>query len=160
MASRLGKSLLIVLLGALAFWGPDVVVHAVSRYSFNGLGVLAVTVGCPLVLFSTLFPFARSVQVSPGRTAIRMLLGIWLFGGLFMMAGASFSGGGFSTPDGVLGGFTVALMSLLPIYTFIMATYDGSLGALLLSSIVLVFIWAAAADRMRFRRRHGSLPMK
>lgn len=57
------------------------------------------------------------------------MTGVWLLGGLFMMAGATFSSGGFVGPDGFRGALIVLVLSLLPPYVLIMATYDGSLGA-------------------------------
>jgi hypothetical protein len=69
-----------------------------------------------------------------------MLLGIWVLGGVFMTIGASFSGGGFA--NGISSGLVIVAMSLVPVYTFIMATYDGSLFALLLISFVLFLAWS------------------
>lgn len=42
-------------------------------------------------------------------------------------------------------------MSLVPIYTFIMATYDGSLGALLVVSLVLFLGWIFPLSGLRVK---------
>ena len=136
----------VALLGALAFWAPDVFIHAIRRYAFSGLDVLIVTVLSPLTLFFVLFRSLTLFQLQAGRSAIRMLIGIWVLGGLFMMIGASFSGGGFAGP-GIRETLSLILMSLLPIYTFMMATYDGSLGALILTSLALLFMWLIGLRR-------------
>jgi hypothetical protein len=138
-------------LGAIAFWTPDVVVHAVRRSLFGRSDVLALTVTMPLILFVAWAAGAKCLGITARATAIRMLLGIWLLGGLFMTAGASFSGGGFVGPDGVRGAFTVIGMSLLPVYTFIMATCDGSLGGLLLVTAVLFTRWMLPLRRFTVR---------
>jgi hypothetical protein len=80
-----------------------------------------------------------------------MLAGVWLLGGLFMASGASFSGGGFMMAGGVRAAGGVLLLSLFPMYTFIMATYDGSLAALLLVSAVAVLVWIFQSTRFLMR---------
>jgi hypothetical protein len=58
-----------------------------------------------------------------------MLLGVWLTGGLFMTL-ATASGSGFVGVDGV-GRLLIIVSSVIPVVTFILAAYDGSLFALL-----------------------------
>ncbi len=62
-------------------------------------------------------------------------LGIWLFGPVMMSVSASNSGGGFSRPDGLH--FVLVGTCVFPVFTFIMSTYDGTLGALLITSVLL-----------------------
>jgi hypothetical protein len=133
--------------GGLAFWIPDTVVHAIYRYSFDRMGVLLVTVAAPLTLLVSLLGCARAFRVTAGVVAIRALAGVWLLGGVFMTVASSFSGGGFLSPDGFPGGLKLILMSLLPPVTFMMATYDGSLGALLLVSLILLSLWVVGLVR-------------
>jgi hypothetical protein len=76
-----------------------------------------------------------------------MILGVWVLGGVFMTISASFSGGGFSSADGFSGGVKLALISFFPIFTFMLSAYDGSLGALLIVTIVAVIIWFVARRR-------------
>lgn len=141
----------IACLGAIVFWTPDIAVHAVRRNLFGRSDVLALTVTMPLILFVAWTAGAKYLGITARAIAIRMLLGIWLLGGLCMTVGASFSGGGFVGPDGVRGAFIVIGMSLLPIYTFIMATYDGSLGALLLVTVVLFIGWMLPLRHFKVR---------
>lgn len=65
-----------------------------------------------------------------------------MFGGLFMAIGATLSGAGFKTAPG--GAMIAILLSLLPMYTYIMATYDGTLAALLLATVVAFLLWILA----------------
>ena len=133
--------------GGLAFWIPDTITHAIYRYSFAPLGTLIVTVAMPLTLSAALLSCARAFHMTVGGTAIRMLAGVWLLGGAFMVIGFSFSGGGFLGPDGFLGGLKLIAISLLPLFTFMMATYDGSLGALLVVSLILLSVWIVGLAR-------------
>lgn len=52
-----------------------------------------------------------------------------------LLISATFSGGGFSKPEGWQ---NLKLMTLgFPAYTFMMSTYDGTLGALMLTTVLL-----------------------
>jgi len=57
-----------------------------------------------------------------------------------MAVGFTFSGGGFVNL-GLRGTVFLIAISWVPIYTFMAATYDGSLGALLLASAGLFLAW-------------------
>jgi hypothetical protein len=59
-----------------------------------------------------------------------MITGVWLLGGLFMMLNATFSGGGFRSQEGIRWAVQSLVLSLIPLYTWMLATYDGSLMAL------------------------------
>jgi len=112
--------------------------HALHRQSFNSFDVRVISIAMPLTLLVACVCSIKYVHTNVRAAALAMLAGVWLLGGLCMTIGASFSGGGFVGPGGLRGAFFVIAMSLLPIYTFIMSTYDGSLGALLLVTIVLL----------------------
>ncbi len=64
------------------------------------------------------------------------LLGVWGWGPPFMFVGATFSGGGLHTLSD-LGGLLL-LWAFFPVSTPMMATYDGSLVALLITTLMLV----------------------
>ncbi len=131
-----------ILLGAVAFWLPDILLHALRGYNFNGRDVRIVTIVSPLTLLIAFFLAKRTDKATPQRSVVPALLaGVWLLGGLFMLVGASFSGGGFVSPGGARWVMITILLSVLPMYTFIMATYDGALGALLLVTAVAVPAW-------------------
>jgi hypothetical protein len=70
-----------------------------------------------------------------------MLLGVWLTGGPFMMLAATASGGGFAVANGVQGALSLIAWSIIPLVTYMMAAYDGSLFALLAVSIGALLIW-------------------
>ena len=129
----------LLVLGAVSFWTPDVIVHLIAPHSFSGVHVLVLTILLPVCFTSAYVVARRRYRDIKAFIALPMLVGLWTLGGLFMTVSASFSGGGFASPGGVRETFLVILLSFLPPYTFIMATYDGSLFALLLATVAGVF---------------------
>ena len=142
----------LMLLGAVGFWLPDTVWHAVKGMNFGGADVRAITLTMPLTLLGT-YVLARRWQRKEPRQPVGwpLMAGVWLLGGVFIMIGASFSGGGFAGPEGLRGAVIVLLLSVVPIYLFILATYDGSLAALLGVSII-----AALARFIEYARKSRS----
>jgi hypothetical protein len=71
-------------------------------YDFNGRDALLITAVMPL---SFVLAFLVTNRLGKERQSkhvgLLMILGVWLFGGLFMMLNASFSGGGFQSPEGI-----------------------------------------------------------
>ena len=123
-------------LGAIAFWWPDAVMHAIRGYSFNSHDALVVTVVMPLSFLLAFLATKRLDRNWPRKhVGLLMILGVWLFGGLFMMANASFSGGGFKSPEGIRWVMRSIFLSFIPVYTYILATYDGALGALMIVTL-------------------------
>jgi hypothetical protein len=135
-------------LGAIGFWLPDTLLHAWRRYDFTDRDVWAVSVVCPLTFLATFF-LCRWLDKNnlTRRIGLSLIAGVWIFGGLFMMLGASFSSGGFASPNGIKWAVMSTLLSVVPIYTFLLATYDGSLFALLLVTSVAAVSWAVRTKR-------------
>ena len=135
------------LLGAVLFWTPSIVLHAIRANTFSSRDVLTVTVLLPLVTLSA-FEIASRLQVrmvSHRLSPILAILGIWLFGPLCVSTEWIFSGGGLARADGLL---LVAMGTVFfPVFTFIMSTYDGTLGAVLIKTVGLL-IRAAANKRL------------
>ena len=131
--------------GALSFWLPDVVVHIIAGPTFDSRHVWVCT-----ILMPATFLFAYVVALRVGTkwdfkwVGPAMLLGVWLTGGLFMTL-ATASGSGFVGVDGV-GQLLIIVLSVIPVVTFILAGYDGSLFALLavtLGALLLVGVRAS-----------------
>lgn len=129
------------LLGGVAFWLPSITLHAVRGENFCGVDVLALT-GLLPVLAVVATVAAQRLQGSTGGAAFAPLavsLGVWVLGPLAMSVSATPTGGGFA----MQGWWTAlpALTALFPLTTFMMATYDGSLGGLLVGSVALAFLF-------------------
>jgi hypothetical protein len=153
---RIFEALKYVPLGGFSFWAPDVFLHWLRGYRFSGLDVLVLTVLLPITTALVVaIGWKRWLNTENRRlAALFALVGIWLFGPLMMSVGATFSGGGFSQPDG----WHVVFMgtSLFPVFTFMMSTYDGTLGALLLITASLPFLSTFCSLIGRRRLKEGA----
>jgi hypothetical protein len=97
-----------------------------------------VTALCPISFFVGYYVLVYfSSRKVTGLNSALMIVGIWCLGGIAMMISASFAGGGFSV--GGRGATTlISLLALVcPPITFIMATYDGSLLALIVGTALI-----------------------
>jgi hypothetical protein len=129
-----------VFVGGIIFWTPSVAMHASRGYKIRGLDMFILTLLLPLI---TLVGLAIFRKLRPERSdhafiACSMLLGIWVLASLFILVGASFSTG---KPLGAEGWKLVSIgMVLFPIFTFEISTYDGTLLAVLLITLVLILM--------------------
>lgn len=123
---------LYVLLGAVAFWLPDILL---SAYRANSLLLFTVV---PTFGFLAVYHIAKDLRPSTSKpsTAIFMMIGVWLLASTAMMISASFSKGGFA--QGIVDTLGVVVLGLIPPYTLIMTAYDGSLLALLITTCLAV----------------------
>jgi hypothetical protein len=126
------KAFTTIIVGAIAFWLPASILSAMDSGSDPG----AVLVYSMVLPATTLWAFLR--LDGPGRQmldgsarAFLMLTGIWVMGPIFLVAGLEM-GGGFGTFADLPWGMLVN-----PAATFVMATYQGSLGALLVVTVAL-----------------------
>jgi VIT1/CCC1 family predicted Fe2+/Mn2+ transporter len=95
----------------------------------------AFLVVCAIVTF-----FRRKEDAKPSA-AIFMRLGLWFLGTLAMAIGATIRGAGFLR-EPLSTTLSVVLGSVIPIYAFIAATYDGSLYALILVTVLALLLHA------------------
>ncbi len=110
---------------------PDVLLHGVVGNTFSRQHVLLLTYVLPLTVLMSLLVIGRIPWIEKRKLIAPFgLAGIWLSGGLAMSISATFSGGGFATLDGWRG----VVLGAIPPFTFMMASYDGSLFALLLTT--------------------------
>lgn len=130
---------------------PDVVVHVIAGREFNSLHVNAITLLLPITFLIAYVSF-RKVAAHRGYRSlgVAMLIGVWLTGGLFMMIAATASGGGFSSTKGVRDSILITTLSVIPLVTYVMATYDGSLFALLVVTVASFVAWSAGRSGMPF----------
>ncbi len=126
--------------------------HAASAGRFAGSDVKRITWVVPLVTITILLLLSWLRHLPLWCLACSFLAGIWLLGNIMMMVSASFSGGGFSQGK-AWEVVIVLLLGLIPIYTFILATYGGSLGALLIVTLILICLIAFSAALSDYRKR-------
>ena len=151
------RTLKLAALGGASFWLPDTLIHLIGGRAFGGKDVIAVTLILPATLLLAFIMATRRYRNTGNqRIGLPMLAGVWLFGGLFMVLEFSFVGGGFAGPHGVRGGLILVLMSLFPMYTYIMSAYDGSLLALLFATVGALVIWIGGNILRRFIHRRAA----
>jgi hypothetical protein len=143
-------------LGGLAFWLPDIALHALRGENFTSVDVVVLTGLLPIMAVVAAV-VARRLQGS-ARAAVYaplvVALGVWVLGPLAMLISWAPGGGGFAHQDAWLA--LLVLTAMFPMMTFMMATYDGSLGGLLIGSAALVFLFAGDLAR-GIGRRAGSV---
>jgi hypothetical protein len=134
---RTTKALTHALLGGLVFWTPNVVVHWIIAYRFSGFVVIGLTVLLPAttIFFFRMISWPSPKQQSRLSQALFAVLGIWIAGPSMLTFSSSFCGGGLSQPDAWR--FFVFGTLLFPVFTFVMSAYDGTLFALLLTTLLL-----------------------
>jgi hypothetical protein len=122
---------------ALSFWLPIVIARLVcGEYLGVLLTILPLTLVLPVLLCSALDFIGQWSAAPRPRLALAMMAGIWTTGPFFMMLALTLKPGeGFHQPGawGVMGLETV----LFPISTFMMSAYEGSLPAILLTTLAL-----------------------
>jgi DNA-directed RNA polymerase subunit RPC12/RpoP len=138
--------------GGVSFWLPDTLWHAVRRSSFGGVDVLQLTILMPLTLWAMYRALKRRALAEPVyNVGLPMMLGVWLLGGFFISLGGLLGGGYAGRADFLRGAVYITLMGLVPPLTYILATYDGSLGALILVTLGSI-LFAVSGSRKRRRQ--------
>jgi len=134
---RTTKALTHALLGAFVFWAPNVMVHWIVAYRFSGFVVIGLTVLLPAVtiLFFRVVLWPSLKQESRLSPALFAVLGIWIAGPSMLTFSSSFCGGGLTQPDAWR--FFVFGTLLFPLFTLVMSAYDGTVFALLLTTLLL-----------------------
>jgi hypothetical protein len=134
--------------GALSFWLPDVAVHISAGPNFDSRHVWATTILSPAAFLFT-YVVARRLAIKRDFKWVgaAMLLGVWITGGLFMTIAAMASGSGFVGVSGVWR-LVIIVLSVIPIVTYILATYDGSLFALLVLTLGALLTSGFRASRI------------
>ncbi len=133
---------MLAVVGALSFWLPDVIIHFLARRSFDSPHVWAITLVSPTTFLVAYLSLRRIAAHRDYRAlGIAMMLGVWFLGGLFMIAIAT-AAGGFAGPNRIGTVFMFLLFSWFPPLTWIMATYDGSLGALVIVTLGVLLFWS------------------
>jgi hypothetical protein len=132
---RIARSAVI---GSLSFWLPIVI----SRALFGAdrgvlLTILPLTFLLPVFCCLVLEVFTQKWRLSRPAFAGGMILGIWLTGPFWMMvANTSTAGEGFHMAGSWSS--TAFMTAFFPASTFMMATYEGSLFALLFTTFSLL----------------------
>jgi hypothetical protein len=138
---QFGWILIYVILG-MTFWFPSILIHGFRGREFGVVpsDVILVTLVPIITAVSTFEILSRAQRGVSSRASIAswMLLGIGFFGPPCIMISASFSGGGLLLPERWLA-LASAVLLFIP-YTFMMSTYDGTLGALVIVTMCFIIV--------------------
>jgi hypothetical protein len=137
--------------GGTAFWLPSLVLHAIVACGDYSAVARLSTIILPIATCATFALLVNRVALRPAGLAASMLAGVWLFGSSAMMISATLCGGGARQGTAIAVG--TFLLGLLPPYTFIMATYDGALGGLMLITGILSLAWVPFEIVRSLRRK-------
>lgn len=134
--------------GALSFWLPDVAVHIGAGANFDSRHMWVITILMPAAFLLT-YVVARKFALKRDFRWVgaAMSLGVWITGGLFMTIAAMASGSEFVGASGVWR-LVIIVLSVIPIVTFILATFDGSLFALLVVTLGALLLLSFRASRI------------
>jgi hypothetical protein len=141
--------LIYLITGGSSFWVPNIIYHVMKtdELSKQDIGILTILLPSGLITFYGILLWLKGRQSEGPSVAIFMLFGVWLLGPISMLIGATFSGGGFTELGA--NAWIIIMLGIIPIYTFIMSAYDGSVLGLLLASSLMV-----SAHLMYERKNH------
>lgn len=141
-----GLAFLFAAIGALSFWLPDIAVHVHGGPNLDLWHAWAITLFSPVMfLFAYVVAQRFALKQNFKRLGPAMLLGVWLSGGMFMTLSAMISGSEFVGGTGVWR-LVVMVVSVIPIVTYVLAAYDGSVFALLAVTVGGLLIWGIRAS--------------
>ncbi|KPK51806.1 MAG: hypothetical protein AMS22_10305 [Thiotrichales bacterium SG8_50] len=138
---------LYILVGAAAFWIPDILIQWLRPP--HRIWILMLTFLVPAIVGMVWLFLSQHPSHSRFRAGLPlfMLLGIWLLGPMAIAIEALPTGGKF-LDSGHLGEFMM-LWAMFPVSTFIMSTYSGSLGGVGLATLMLIVAAAYSAVRSK-----------
>ena len=136
-----------ILIGAGTYWITDGAIQLV--HPEHKIWISLLTFAVPLTVISVWYKLHKqpSFYNHPKAFPLLMLLGIWSLGPLGIAIPGQFNGGGFLDLDKIGTFFT--LWAIFPVSTFIMSTYSGSLGGVLLVTILLLITTLVASIKHR-----------
>ena len=125
-----------ILIGAGAYWITDGVIQLIRPE--HKIWISLLTFAVPITVISVWYKLQKHPNFynHPKAFPLLMLLGIWSLGPLGIAIPGQFNSGSFLDPDKIGTFFT--MWAIFPVSTFIMSTYSGSLGGVLLVTILLL----------------------
>jgi hypothetical protein len=127
----------------ISFWLPSIVRHAIRGEAFSAADVALLSVACPILAAIAFFALhAIAWTCSLRRRAGMFLLGVWFWGPPCTLLSGSWTG----TPLESLASLAI-LWLLFPLTTLMLAAYDGTLLALIVTSLGMVSLYVVASAR-------------
>jgi hypothetical protein len=136
-----------ILVGAATYWGTDALIQ--WTHPPHRIWISLLTFGVPSVVGGVWYRLFRKARYEnyPKAFPLFMLLGIWALGPLAIAVTMQFLGGTILDIDKLQGFLMV--WAAFPASTFMMSTYSGSLGGLIISTILLLILSLVASSKRR-----------
>ena len=134
------------LIGAGSYWLPDIAIQLVL--SDNLLWIILLTAVVPTIVITTWYKQYKSKTFYhyPKAYPLFMLLGIWATGPIAIAVSMQFNGGTFFKME--LEMFLIMWISF-PLSTFMLSTYSGSLGGIIIVSLALLKVSSIASQKYK-----------
>ena len=131
--------------GSLGFWLPLVLLETLWK---SGDVSLVAANALPVLTFACVYWVLWKRHRNDGRLLpIAILVGIYALGPLMMWLTWSARGGGFATAHGLRDAVWLLLFTVLPPFTLYLATWNGTLVAVLVVSLALTGLAKARESR-------------
>jgi len=125
----------LALAGALEFWIPLVLLEVTSK---NGNFNLILANTLPLITVACVYWLMQKRHPGDQRAlSVAMLIGIYVLGPVMMWLTWSAHGGGFATARGPHAILWLLLFTVVPPFTLYLATWNGTLVAVLAATVAL-----------------------
>jgi len=136
-----------ILIGAGAYWITDGIIQLIQPE--HKIWISLLTLRVPITVIYVWYKLYKHPKFYnyPKAFPLLMLLGIWSLGPLGIAIPGQFNGGSFLDPDQINTFFT--MWAIFPVSTFIMSTYSGSLGGVILVTILLLIISSVASAKYK-----------
>lgn len=134
-----------IIISAISYWVTDALIH--WSQPPHWLWISFLTFGVPLVIGVVWYFFSRKKTIAnyPKAFPLSMIIGIWMMSPLAIAIIMQPLGGEFLDFDNL--GSLLFMWSIFPIATFMMSTYSGSLGGLIITTLMLIIIALVAGVR-------------
>ncbi len=127
-----------ILIGAGAYWITDGAIQLIRPE--HAIWISLLTFAVPLTVFFVWYKLHKNQGYNnyPKAFPLLMLLGIWALGPIGIAIPGQFNGGSFLDLDKI--DTFLTMWAIFPASTFIMSTYSGSLGGVILVTALLLII--------------------
>jgi hypothetical protein len=144
------SSLIAMTMGGVIFWLPDIFLHGLRQKEFSGADTAILTVLLPAIALLTSIWLGEFWTSRFGKRPWHLwtLLGIWVIGPWLIWIGWTI--GGRSSIGDLSEMFL--LCAVFPFGAYVMSTYDGTLWALLFSTVLLPFAKRGATHHKRLTK--------